>query len=63
MPNNDSDIVIVNGIEVDKKRANEILRWLIQKEAENVRTKSLSGTRMVQEIKNRIKEVVEYYQE
>ena len=50
-----------NGIEVDKKRAENILRWLIRQEAENVRTKALSDVKMIQEIQKRIKEEVECY--
>ena len=58
---NSIDTLTANGINVDKKRAENILSWLIRKEAENVRTQALSDVKMIQEIQKRIKDEVEFY--
>jgi len=51
--------VIVNGIAIHKKRADNVLRWLIRQEAENVRTKSRSDVQMISDIQKKIQEEVE----
>ena len=51
--------VTVNGVTVDKKKADNVLRWLIRQEAENVRTKARSDVQMISDIQKNIQEEVE----
>jgi len=51
--------VILNGITIYKKKADNVLRWLIRQEAENVRTKSRSDVQMISDIQKKIQEEVE----
>jgi len=58
MPTNIEEITI-NGVTIDIKKANNVLRWLVRKEAENVRTKDRTEIQMIEDIQKRIKEEVE----
>ncbi|GHU74358.1 hypothetical protein FACS1894188_02350 [Clostridia bacterium] len=60
MPSSSNEIE-VNGVMVDTKKADKVLRWLVQKEAENVRTKALGEAAMIKEIQKKIKEETECY--
>lgn len=60
MPNN-TNTITVNGITIDTKRAENILVWLIRREAENVRTKARTDVDMIRDIQKRIKEEEECY--
>ena len=53
--------VMVNGVIVDVKKAENVLKWLILQEAENVRTKSRSDVQMILDIQKRIQEEAECY--
>lgn len=55
------DKKLINGIEIDEKKATEILRWIILTEKNNAKTKEKSATQMVLAIKKKIAEVVECY--
>jgi hypothetical protein len=57
----DSDKIIIDGIEVDKKKANELLRWLILTEKNNIKTKERGYQDMVKYIQKKIEEVVQCY--
>lgn len=48
-------------IMVDPQKANEIMGWLIRREAENVRTKARSDNQMIADIEKKIEEVVKCY--
>ena len=56
-----SNEITVNGVTVDKKKADNILRWLIQREAENVRTKARTDVSMIADIQKRIEEEAKCY--
>jgi len=60
MPSNIGDIT-VNGVTVNTKKADNILAWLIRREAENVRTKARTDVQMISDIQKRIKEEAECY--
>jgi hypothetical protein len=60
MPNETGEINM-NGVTVDTKKADKILRWLIRREAENVRTKARTDVQMITDIQKRIKEEAECY--
>jgi hypothetical protein len=60
MANNTGEIT-VDGITVDPKKAENILRWLIRREAENVRTKAHTDVQMISDIQKHIKEEAECY--
>ena len=60
MKNNPNE-VMVNNIIVDTKRAQSILAWLIQREAENVRTGERGESKMIADIQKRIEEEVQCY--
>lgn len=60
MPNDTCEIA-VNGVTVDTKKADNILAWLIRREAENVRTKARSDTQMITDIEKRIEEEAKCY--
>ena len=51
----------VNGVEINKKRADNLIRRLVNKEAINVRTKRLTDMQMIKEIQKWIKEEAECY--
>jgi hypothetical protein len=57
----DSNAPIVNGIEIDKAKAEELLRWLILNETKNVKTKEKTDHQMVSAIQKKIEEVVQCY--
>jgi hypothetical protein len=52
---------IVNGIEIDESKAQELLRWLIIVETSNAKTKEKSDSQMVAAIQKKIEEVVQCY--
>jgi hypothetical protein len=60
MPNNVGEIT-VGGVTVDTRKAENILAWLIRREAENVRTKARTDVQMISDIQKRIKEEAECY--
>jgi len=51
----------INGVTVNTKKADNILAWLIRREAENVRTKARTDVQMISDIQRRIKEEAECY--
>ena len=57
----DSTKIEINGIEIDKTKANELLRWLILIEKNNIKTKGKSYQQMVTAIQKKIEEVVQCY--
>jgi len=57
----DSTKIEINGIEIDKTKANELLRWLILTEKNNIKTKGKSYQQMVTAIQKKIEEVVQCY--
>lgn len=52
---------IINGIEVDTKKAQRMLKKLILREKTNIRTKQYNDGQMVNQIKKMIEEEVECY--
>jgi hypothetical protein len=59
MSNN--NVSIENNIEIDKGKADELLRWLILSETRNAKTKEKSDQQMVTAIQKKIEEVVQCY--
>lgn len=57
----DTNKFMVNGIEIEEAKINELLRWLIQNEKINIKTGEKSDQRMVAAIKKKIEEVVQCY--
>jgi hypothetical protein len=57
----DSNVSIVNGVEIDKEKADQLLRWLILNETKNAKTKEKSDQQMVVAIQKKIEEVVQCY--
>ena len=53
--------VTENGVKINIERADNILRWLIRLEAENLRTKDLNDARMISRIQKRIEEEMQCY--
>jgi hypothetical protein len=60
MENNTIEITM-NGVTVNAKKANNVLKWLILQEAENVRTKTRNDVQMIKDIQKRIEEEAECY--
>lgn len=58
MENND---IMVNGIEVDRVKAQKLLQKLILREKTNIKTKEKNDGEMVRMIKKMIEEEVECY--
>ncbi|OBR95144.1 hypothetical protein CLRAG_09820 [Clostridium ragsdalei P11] len=56
-----SNIIQIDGIDVDMEKATKMIRRLIVKEKANLRTKEKSDNAMVNIIKDMIKEEVECY--
>lgn len=52
---------IVNGIEIDEAKAQELLHWIVIIETSNAKTKEKSDTQMVNAIQKKIEEVVQCY--
>ena len=61
MSNPNENEVTVGNVTVDKGRAEIVLRWLIQQEAENVRTKARTDIQMVSDIQKHIEEEAQCY--
>jgi hypothetical protein len=61
MDMSDTNKFMVNGIEIEEAKINELLRWLIQNEKINIKTGEKSDQRMVAAIKKKIEEVVQCY--
>jgi len=57
----DSNKILVNGIELEKTKINELLYWLIIQEKSNIKTKEKSFQKMVEAIQKKIEEVVQCY--
>jgi len=57
----DSNKIMVNGIELEKSKINELLYWLIVQEKNNIKTKEKSYQKMVEAIQKKIEEVVQCY--
>lgn len=53
--------VNVNGIDIDDERAQLMLQKIILRERQNIKTKRLNDSQMVQMIKKMIEEEVECY--
>jgi hypothetical protein len=53
---NDIDDQVINDITIDTKKAENVLKWLIQRETINVKTKEYSDIRMIIDIQKRIEE-------
>jgi hypothetical protein len=58
---NSSNEVTVNNVTVDTNRAQKVLAWLIQREAENVRTGERGESKMISDIQKRIEEEARCY--
>lgn len=61
MDNHKADTVDFNGIEIDTKKVNKLLKRLIIKEKSNIKTKQYNDAEMVKIIKKMIEEEVECY--
>jgi hypothetical protein len=61
MAMSDSNKILVNGIELEKLKINELLYWLIVQEKNNIKTKEKSFQKMVEAIQKKIEEVVQCY--
>jgi len=57
----DSNKILFNGIELEEKKINELLYWLIIQEKNNIKTKEKNFQKMVEAIQKRIEEVVQCY--
>jgi hypothetical protein len=55
----DPDKILVNDIELEKSKINELLHWLIEQEKNNIETKEKSFQEMVEAIQQKIEEVVQ----
>ena len=56
-----SDTLIIDGVEIDEKKANILLHWLIQNEKINIKTREKNDQQMITLIKKKIEEVVQCY--
>jgi hypothetical protein len=61
MAMSDSDKIVVNGIELEKSKIDELLYWLIIHEKNNIKTKEKSYQKMVEAIQKKIEEVIQCY--
>jgi len=61
MAMSDSNKILFNGIELEEKKINELLYWLIIQEKNNIKTKEKNFQKMVEAIQKRIEEVVQCY--
>jgi hypothetical protein len=57
----DSNKIVVNGIDLDKSKINELLYWLIIQEKNNIKTKGKTYQQMVAAIQKKIEEVLQCY--
>ncbi|MBF7081853.1 hypothetical protein IT084_02545 [Desulfallas sp. Bu1-1] len=57
----DAETKIINGVEIDLKKANRMLKRLIVKETTNIKTKRYNDSEMAKQIKKIIEEEVECY--
>ena len=57
----DTTKIEINGIEIDKTKADILLRWLILTEKNNIKTKEKSYPQMVTAIQKKIEEVAQCY--
>jgi hypothetical protein len=57
----DSIIATVNGVGIEKDKADELLRWLIFTEKNNAKTKAKNDQQMVVAIQKKIEEVLQCY--
>jgi len=49
---------LIGGVEIDKQKADNVLRWLLNREATNLKTRERSETQMITDIQKRIEEEV-----
>ena len=56
-----SEKVEINGIEIDTKKAQRVLKRIIVSEKSNIKTKQYNDTEMVRKIKKMIEEEVQCY--
>lgn len=56
-----SDATIVNGIEIDNKKARALMNWLLITEKKNIKSKEKNDHQMISEIQKKIEEVVQCY--
>lgn len=57
----DSEMVNVNGVEVDTRKAQRMLQQIIIKEKTNIKTKQFNDLEMVKKIKKMIEEEAQCY--
>lgn len=57
----DSSKLIVNGIEIDEKRARQLLQWIIVTEKNNIKSKEKNDQQMILMIQKKIEEIVQCY--
>jgi len=57
----DTKKITINGIEIEESKVKELLRWLIQTEKINIKTKEKTYPQMVTAIQKKIEEVVKCY--
>ena len=55
----DPDKIIVNDIELEKSKINELINWIILQEKNNIETREKSFQEMVEAIQYKIEEVVQ----
>lgn len=60
-PMSNSDATIVNGIEIDNKKARALMNWLLITEKKNIKSKEKNDHQMISEIQKKIEEVVQCY--
>jgi len=53
------DKIVVNGIQLENSKFNELLSWVIAQEKKNIETKEKSFQEMVEAIQKKIEEVVQ----
>ena len=56
-----SEIIEVNGVEIDTKKAQRMLQHIIVREKTNIKTKQFNDTEMAKKIKKMIEEEVQCY--
>jgi lysophospholipase L1-like esterase len=55
----DPDKFVINDIEIEKSKINELIHWIILQEKNNIKTNEKSYQEMVEAIQQKIEEVVQ----
>ena len=56
-----SEKIVINGVEIDTKKAQRMLQHIIVREKTNIKTKQFNDTEMAKKIKKMIEEEVQCY--